>query len=182
MEISKEYVESVIKRIFEYMKNPIKGIKNIPDWDWATLILVQCFVSLCSGVLAGILQLSFFAFLAGLIMVPIVSLVTAIVSSIFLYYTFLLLAQRELPARQLFTLVILANIPFFIFQTIAPLFPPITLFGFFFTAFILIVGLSENFNLDKKLVIRVIATLCVIYLLIWAWGRIDSYLLEKNSL
>jgi hypothetical protein len=181
MPFTKDEIRSILITVFQFLKHPLREIKILPDWDWKTLLFVQVIVSLVSGILSGLISLNFFALLAGLFVVPITSVVTAIVSSLFFYYTFLLIDKRQLPAQKLVTLMVLSNIPFFIFQTINPIFPFVTVIGFLFTALILVQGLTSNFNLNHKHVLRIVGTLFVIYLILWGWGRFDAYLLEKNS-
>jgi hypothetical protein len=172
--------KAIIKSIFNYLKNPMEGIKTMPNWNLKTLILVQFIVSLITGVLSGLLTFKFFAFLQGLIIVPIVSLVTAGVSTLYIYYAFLFLFQQNLPAKDILTIVILSNIPYFIFQTFSSFIPPITLLGFMFSAILLTVGLVERFSFPKKSVMKIVGSLFFIYILIWVWGRVDTFLLTKK--
>jgi hypothetical protein len=49
-----------------------------------------------------------------------------------------------------------------------------------FSAILLTVGLVERFSFPKKAVMKIVGSLFFIYILIWAWGRIDSFLLTKK--
>lgn len=165
----------VLQTLIRYFKNPIMVIKQMPEWDWRTLVILQLLISLISGILSSLVNLNIWKILHGLIVIPPVALATAVVSSLFIYYAFLFLTQRSLAAKDIFTLVILSNIPFFIFHTFNPFFPPITILGFLFSALLLTVGLVERFQLPRKLVMKVVGSLCGVYLLIWILGQIETY-------
>lgn len=167
--------KSLTSTLIRYFKNPVAVMKNMPEWDWKTLIVLQVLTSLISGIIASLLNFNVWRILQAILVIPPVSLATAGVTSLFLYYSFLFLMQRNLPHKDILTLVILSNIPFFIFHTFSPFFPPITLLGFLFSALLLIVGLVERFNLPRSLVTKVVGAIWVIYLIIWGLGQIESY-------
>ncbi|GIL17776.1 MAG: hypothetical protein BroJett040_15270 [Oligoflexia bacterium] len=166
--------------LIPFIKNPMEKIRNLPDWDWQTLILAQVLVTAISGALGGLINRSVLSILSGLIMMPILTLITTSISTLFFFYTFQIIIQKQVPYRKLFTVVFFANIPFFIFQIISGYFPPISLVGLAFTGLLLIVGFVENFQVPRKLVIRLIAALYVVFFLIWLWGRLDTMKLDKQ--
>jgi len=167
---------AIKKTLISYIKNPVVAMKNIPHWDWKTLITLQLLTSLISGVLASLININIWGLLQGIIIIPIVSLVTAGVTSLFLYYSFLFLSQRSLSHKELLTIVILSNIPFFFLQTLSTHFSPyLSLIGVLCSAFLLIVGLVEHYQLPRPLVIKVVVSIWFIYLIIWGLGQIESY-------
>lgn len=176
MKLTRNDIQAILQTLAEYLKNPFLKIRQIPDWDWQTLVFVQLIVSLASGIIAGLVDRNIYSFFQGLLLTPFVALITAIVSTIFLYYAFYLLTQQLLAPRPLFTVIILANIPFFIFQTISGIFPPITLVGFLLAAMITVIGIVENFKIEKRLVLKVVGSLVVVFVLIWLGEKISLYL------
>lgn len=167
--------QDIFSTLVRFFKNPVLVMKQMPEWDWKTLVVLQLFTSLISGIIASLINLNIWRILQGILVIPPVSLLTAGISSLFLYYAFLFLTRQNLPPKDIFTLVILSNIPFFIFHTFSPFFPPITLLGFLFSALLLIVGLVERFSLPKPLVIKVVGSIWCIYLAIWLLGQIETY-------
>ncbi len=165
----------VVAALIRFFKNPVVAMKQMPEWDWKTLIVLQLLTSLISSLLASLLNLNFWKILQGILIIPPVSLMTAGVTSLFLYYAFLFLTQQNLPAKDLFTLVILSNIPFFIFHTFSPFFPIVTVLGFLFSALLLGIGLIERFGLPRSLVIKVVGSIWIIYFVVWIMGQIESY-------
>lgn len=167
-------------QLIRFLKNPVEFMRSIPDWDWKTLIVIQLLTSFLSGMISSLINLNIWKILQGILIIPPVSLVTAGVSSLFLYYSFLFLTQKNLPIKDIFTIVILSFIPFFIFQTMSPLFAPITIIGFLFTALLLIIGLVERFQLPRKLVIKIVGSIWIIYFIIWIIGQIENYRLGNR--
>lgn len=165
----------VLSTLVSFFKNPILVMKQMPEWDWKTLVILQILISLISSLIASLLNLNIWQVLHGLIIIPPVALIVAGVSSLFLYYAFLFLTQQSLPPKDLFTLVILSNIPFFIFHAFSPFFPAISLLGFLFTALLLVVGLVERFGLPRPLVMKVVGSIWVVYLIMWAIGQLETY-------
>ncbi len=168
-------LKDLTSTLIRYFKNPVAVMKNMPVWDWKTLIVLQILTSLISGIIASFINFSIWRILQAVLVIPPIALVTAGITSLFLYYSFLFLVQQNLPHKDLLTLVILSNIPFFIFHTLSPFFPPITLLGFLFSALLLIVGLVERFSLPRTLVFKVVGSIWVIYLIIWGLGQMESY-------
>jgi hypothetical protein len=174
------HLREVIRYILNYLRHPIKEIAKLPDWRWPLLFLVTVGVAIVSGVIAGFIPPNPYRIAAGLILSPIVSLVMTSVMAVFFYYYFQVFERRTCSLRHLYTLILFANIPFYIFQTIADLIWVITPVAFAFTAFILVVGLVENFQMEKRRAIRLIGIILILVILIWAWNRIDIGRLERS--
>lgn len=174
-----ETAKEVFHYILNYLRHPIEKIKTLPDWNWTVLLITVIVLSMGSGVLAGLVPPNFFRLMGGIIISPIVGLVTAIVGSLFVYYYFQVFEKRTCSFRKIFTLILLANIPFFIFQVLSELLPPITLVGFAFTALLLAVGLTENFQMEKRRALRLATILFAIVFILWLWNRIDLSHLDR---
>lgn len=170
---SKDHVKQVFNYIIHYLRHPVERIKSLPDWNWATLIVTLIIVSMGSGILTGLVPPNFFRLMGGIIISPIVGVVTAFVGSLFIYYYFQVFEKRTCAFRRIFTLTLLANIPFFVFQIGAEVIPPITLVGFAFTALLMAVGLTENFQMEKRRALRLVTVLFAVVFIIWLWNRID---------
>lgn len=164
-------VKKVIGFLVEFVKNPVQGISILPDWNWASLFTVQILLALASGVLSGLLKLNFYRVLYGIFLMPVVTTVSALLLALFLYYYFQLFENRSESFRKIFILVILSSIPFYLFQIISEYFAPITLIGFAFTALLAIVGLCENFNVQKQRAYMISGGLFVLVLVAWFTNR-----------
>ena len=165
--------------LFNFLKNPFQSIKTLPDWNWQILILTQILITSGTGALGGIF-VSPLAFLGGLFIVPILTLITVSITTLFFYYVIQIFYKKTYSFRQMFTLVFLANVPFFIFQILSPIVPIISLFGLAISGVLIGIGFMEHLQLEKKFVTRLIAGLFILFSLIWLWGHLDSSKIEKT--
>jgi Yip1 domain. len=174
-------IKAVLQYISRYLRHPLQQIAHLPDWSWTTLIVTLIVVSMASGVLTGLVPPNFFRIMSGVIISPIVALVTAAIGALFFYYYFQVYEKRTLPLRKIFTLILFANIPFFIFQVGSEIIPPITLVGFAFTAMLMAVGLTENFQMEKRRALRLVGVLFAVVFILWLANRIDVARMDRLS-
>lgn len=174
-------LRQTIHTILRFLRHPIREISNLPDWHWPWAILVCVGVSMISGVISGFIPPNPYRIAAGVILSPIVGLVLNTVMATFLYYYFQVFERRTVSLHKLFILVMFAGIPFYIFQTISDLIWIITPVGFAFTGLIMVVGLVENFAMEKRRAIRLVAIILGLTMIVWAWNRIDISRLERSA-
>jgi len=172
-------IKEVLNYIIRYLRHPLQQIAHLPDWSWTVLMITLIVVSMASGVLTGLVPPNFFRIMSGVIISPIVAIVTTGIGSLFFYYYFQVYEKRTLPLRKIFTLILFANIPFFIFQVGSEIIPPITLVGFAFTAMLMAVGLTENFQMDKRRALRLVGILFAIVFILWLANRIDVARMDR---
>ncbi|MNJ98534.1 Yip1 domain protein [compost metagenome] len=165
--------KDVTKYIINYLRHPIQNISTLPDWSWTVLLVTLIVVCIGSGILTGLVPPNFFRVLSGIVISPIIGVVTAFIGTLFMYYYFQVFEKRTCSLRKIFTLILFANIPFFIFQVGSEIIPPITLIGFAFTALLMAVGLTENFQMEKRRALRLVGVLFAIVFVIWLANRID---------
>jgi multisubunit Na+/H+ antiporter MnhE subunit len=158
----------------EFLRHPIQGIRQTPPLSWPALFSLQAGAAMVSGALLGVMSHSFIDFLLGLIIFPISSVILSFVFALFIYYFFSLFHSTFLEFRRLYGIIVLANLPYFIFHVASGFLPPIDLVGFAFASALLIVGLVEQFSLERKTVIRLIGALYLIFFLIWAVSLVRS--------
>lgn len=160
-------IKSLIQDLIAFVKNPIEKIAKLPDWNWPSVFTIQILLALCSGLLSGLIKLNFYRVLYGLFLMPIVTTISALLLALFIYYYFQFMENRTESFRKIFILVILSSIPFYIFQIVSEYFAPITLIGFGFTSLLAIVGLNENFKVERKRCYFLIGGLFLFVLLAW---------------
>lgn len=171
---STQNAKEVLRYLVDYLKQPIHNIKTLPDWRWSTLIITLVVISMISGVITGLVPPNFFRIMSGVIVSPMVAAVVAFIGSMFIYYYFQVFEKRTCSLRKIFTLILFADIPFFIFQIGSELIPPITLVGFAFTSLLMAVGLTENFQMEKRRSFRLVTILFSLVFILWLWNRIDA--------
>lgn len=173
-------LETNIRHLIQYLKNPIAGIQSLPNWTWPELFFYQLALTSATGALAGLVQSSFLSTLHGLVIIPIITAILIAVGALFFYFFFQVFAGVTLSLRRVMTLIFFANIPFFIFQIMAYWFPPISLVGLAFTGLILITGFIEVFQLNRRLVIRTVVLVYALFALVWLWSRLDAANFERS--
>ncbi len=164
-------VKLLIHDLIEFVKNPIERIAKLPDWNWPSVFTVQILLALVSGILSGLIKLNFYRVLYGLFLMPIVTTISALLLALFIYYYFQFIENRTENYKKIFILVILSSIPFYIFQIVSEYFAPITLIGFAFTSLLAIVGLNENFQVEKKRAYFLVGSLFIFVLAAWVTNR-----------
>lgn len=161
---------SQLQTLFQYLvalvKNPVQQIRTLPTIDWKTLIIFQFCLSLTSVILSNLLAPFAISILNVLVSLAAAVVATALVS-LFFYYFFQILYNRTLDFIRVFTLVLFAHIPFAIFHLAAYFFPPADLIGIGLSAVLMIIGLVENFEIPKKVAIRLMIGVYSIFLIYW---------------
>ncbi|HVK60659.1 MAG TPA: hypothetical protein VM432_03870 [Bdellovibrionales bacterium] len=157
-----------------FLKDPIGMMKSPVSISYPAILSLIAGTALISGSLVGLLNRNFVDFLIGVLVFPITSVVMALVFSFFIYYFFSIFQSTLLDFRRLLSMVSLALVPFFLFHSASGYLPPIDLIGFAFTGMLLVVGLIEQFKLNRKLVIRLIAGVGVTFFIIWSIAQIRS--------
>jgi hypothetical protein len=168
----KSRAREIILFLPHFLKNPINGMKRVPSWDWPTVLILEILITAATSVLGGILAHHWLAILGGVIFGPIMGLVISFILSGVLYYACLFILRTELEYRKIFTVVVLAKVPSQILSILSPIAKPITLFCLVVTALLLIVGLVENFMLDKKKVTQIVGFIAGFVILAWIYSTV----------
>lgn len=167
-------IKALVEYLVEYVKNPIQKISQLPDWNWPSILTVQILLSIASGLLAGLIKLNFYRVAAGIFLMPIVSTTAALLLSLFIYYYFQFFENRTVIYRKIFMLVILASIPFYLFQILSEYISFISVVGFAFTSLLAVVGLCENFQVERKRAYLLVGMLFALVLVTWITNQSTS--------
>jgi hypothetical protein len=166
--------QEFIRVFIRYIRNPVREIQHLPDWSWRDLLIFQVGFTAATGAASGLLKSQVLSVFYGALIVPVMTGLTILVASLFFYFFFQVFAGQTLSFRKINTIVFFANIPFFIFQMISHWFPPISLVGLAFAGLILIVGFTEHFAVDRKLIAKMVVGVYLLFVLMWAWSRFDA--------
>lgn len=150
-----------------FIRNPISTIQREESWDYQRSAVFLVLSSLLSAALAGIFQASVGHAIISFILLPFISLAMAVMTSAILSYLIRFVHQRKLETERLFQLVVIAFFPFLIFRVFRSFAPPVTLIGLAATCALLIVGLSDRFQLPRKSVVKIISIFFALYLTYW---------------
>lgn len=175
-----EEVISLFKYLKDLFRNPLQAIKKIPSINFSSLLIFQFLLCAFSVALANLFAP--FAINIWVIALTIIASVIGLsMTAMFFYYFFQMSLNRELSFRSLFTLVLFAHIPFALFHLVYYFFPIADLMGMGISATLMVVGLVENYQIPKKLSIRLMAGLYTIFFLFWMINTIKVYSLKELS-
>ncbi len=151
-----------------FFKNPVQGMRLLPDWDWPTMLVLQGAFAAACAVIGNLLERDILGVFVSLVLAPLASLVVIAVGSGFFYYTFLFIFKREIPFRQIWLHQIFAAIPVLLTAVAATIIPPVILIGVAAAMYLLFIGFTENFHLERIKVKKLVIGLGAIYALFWA--------------
>ncbi|AGH95761.1 YIP1 family protein [Pseudobdellovibrio exovorus] len=160
-------LKDLVRYLIEFIKHPTQKISQLPNWNWPSLFAFHLLLAILSGVIAGLLKLNILRVLFGLFLMPIISTLSALLMSLFLYYYFQFFENKTESFRKIFTLVALSSVPFYLFQTLSEYFAPISLIGFAFTSLLGVIGLCDNFRVERKRAYQLIGTVFGLVVLLW---------------
>ena len=185
MNFQKDFLLLEIKEIrthlWRFLTHPMQEIRNVPEWPWPRLAILLVLVTSVCGFLSGIVnRIPVFAIIFSLIYQPIVSAIMLAISTAFFYYCFQIFCEKTVSLHKLVTVILFANIPGFIFQIAAGYIPPISLIGLAFTAFLLLVGFVDNFQLERKKVMKIVGALYGLFFVLWLLQQANSMRFDRS--
>lgn len=179
-DLSLQHLIDCRRVLLGYLKNPMEQIGSLPNWNWARIIVTQVALTAICGLLRALVASNgLLGLISGTLANPILTVITSFVSAAFFYYSFQIFANKTVEFRKLYELIFFANIPFYFFLIIVSYVPPIFLVGFAFTGLLLFKGFIQHFELQRKLVTRLISTLFIVLLSLWIWQRMENLRSER---
>jgi hypothetical protein len=151
-----------------FFKNPVQGMRTLPDWDWPTILILQGAFSAACALLANLVERDIFGMITGLVIAPVANYLMVSIGAGLFFYTFMFFFQREVPYRQIYVHLIFAAIPVQVVMIVAGYMPPILLLGAAAMMMLLYVGFTENFHLDRPKLKKLLLGLICLYALFWA--------------
>lgn len=167
------------KFLLTYARDPVGTLRAPLTLTWPALSSLVAGSALVSGVLVGLLSRSFLDFLIGLLVFPLTSLAIAVVFTFFIYYFFSFFRSTFLEFRRLSGIVAVSMVPYFLLHTFSGYIPPLDLIGFALTGLLLIVGLVEQFGIERRVCVRLIGGLGLAFFVIWSVVQFQSSAHEK---
>ena len=158
--------------LLHFARHPTEGIKAAPRLSWPALITLQMTSAMISGILMALSGRNFIDFVLGLFVFPLTSLAISLVITFFLLNFYAVFRRTHLEFQQLYTLVVLAMLPYYLLHVFSTYLPPIDLIGFAFTCLLLTVGISESFKQNRSMTFGYLATFYAAFVLIWIFSQI----------
>lgn len=170
--------KKALRFILSYLRHPVAAIQNIPVFDWPTIVFVHVILTICGGLIGGLLSGSLLGLLSGVFVFPLTSVLSLAVIAALFYYGFQFFLKRTLSFRKTFWLIALAHIPITISMIFASWLPLASFIGASASTLLLIIGMTENFALPRKTVIKFVGALYVVYLALWI---ANSLMVEEDK-
>ena len=170
-----ELAQEAIAFIKKLAINPRAELAHLPEWSVKQVLIVQLGMSLVSGLITGFLPPTFWKILQGIILFPLLASIMGALLAAFFYYFFQIFEGKLVSFPKLLTLVYFANFPFFLFHIASSIFPVSDIAGLAFTAALLMIGLSENFALERKKSIRLVGSIFSLLFLLWLIEKVLTY-------
>lgn len=170
--------ENIFQEILHYLKgfikNPLKEIGSLPDWTWNRILLMQILLSMISGFLAAIVSLNFgtWKLANGLIVFPFVATIIGLILASFFYYYFQVFEKTTVSFQKLSTMIFLSNTLFYLFHVVSGHFAFADILGMAFTGMLITVGLTENFQMQKRRALRLVGVLFFLIFIIWVFEKL----------
>lgn len=164
---------SAMRTLLDFAKNPVQGMRHLPNWEWPFLLIVQGACAAAAGVGVGIVSKSISGIFMGLIFVPLSNALISAVIAGFFYYTFEFVFKLPVSFHRMYTHVFFAQLPALAVYVITPVLPPLALLGPAAAGILLVVGFTDNFGLDRKRAVRFLAILYGIFCLLWILNAIN---------
>lgn len=177
----------IFNEIFSHLKkfatHPMDEIRRLPDWNWSQVFTLQIILSLVSGILSALVSREFgtWKILQAVIVFPLVSTLTGLILASFFYYYFQVFEKRTVSFLKLATMVFLANTVFYLFHSIAGLLAIIDILGMLFTGVLLIVGLTDNFQMPRKHSIRLVGILLALIFSVWVFEKLHDSRISNSA-
>lgn len=156
-------LHQAIRTLPFFLKNPVEGMRQLPDWDWPTLITLQAGLAGVCGLLGGIVERHFLSAIVSLFILPIVANAMNFILSGFFFYVFLFYFHRSIDYRRIYTHLLFASLPVLLISILSGLVPLIGLVGLGGACLLLIVGFTFNFGLPLKQTRNLLFTMFLAY-------------------
>jgi hypothetical protein len=157
-----------------FFKNPIHGMRNLPPWEWPTILVLQgAFAVICS-VIANSIEREWVGLITGIIIAPVTNYIVAGVAAGFFYYYFMFILKRDFSYRQIYLNIIFAAIPLMAVTMIAFLVPPIILVGMAAALLLLYVGFVDSVQLPKKHLRNLLMVIFAVNVVYWGFQQLNS--------
>jgi hypothetical protein len=157
-----------------FLPNPIGFMKRPFQFTWVAMVILLAACASLSGTISGLISGRTYDVLIGALLFPVTSLASSLVFGFFIYYFFSLFRSTFLDFRRLMSVIAASFVPYFLFHSVSPYLSPIDLVGFAFAGLLMIVGLVEQFGLERRTCSRLIGVLGIVFFVAWSIGQIGQ--------
>lgn len=161
-------VRDLPAHLVRFARDPLNAIKTPIRLSWPAALLLQTGGAAISGAFASLIARSIIDFIISIAVFPVIAVTVCAVLTLFLYYLFAGFTSTFLDIRRLYSLVVMATLPFFVIHAFSGFLAPLDLIGFALSAILLTVGLVEQFALDRRFVFKLLASIFGVFFVLWS--------------
>ena len=173
-------LQELLRFLRSFIVDPVGTMKTPIQLSYPAAISLQAGSAMISGAVAGAFGRNFWDFLTGLLLFPISSVVIGFVFSIYLHYFYSLFMSTYLDFRRLYSIVVVSMVPYFFLHVLSGFLAPIDLIGFALSCVLMIVGLVEQFGLERRGVFKIIGLLYAAFFLVWSIAQVQLHETERS--
>ena len=163
-----------------FFRNPVQGMRQLPHWEWPTILVLQGALAIACSVIANLIERDFFWMITGIVVAPVMNYLMVAIASGFFYYLFALVFKRDVAFREVYLHVLFASIPLCIVSTIAFLLPPLILVGMAATLMLLFVGFVDNYQIPARPLRNVLVAILAVHVVYWGFQQFKSTSKHKS--
>ena len=151
-----------------FIKNPVRGMRMLPDWDWPTILILQAAFAAICGVLGNLLDRNILGMFTAIFLAPLGGFLVIGIGAGILYYIFMFGFQREIPYRQVYLHLFFAALPVSIVGIVSGIVPPIIIVGAAACMLLLFVSFVDVFQLERSKSRDLLLVMFGLYFIFWA--------------
>lgn len=151
-----------------FLRNPVQGMRQLPNWDWPTLLILPPAFALACGMLKNMVDRDIIGFFTDILISPVASVVVIGIVAGWFYYGFKFFFDREVDFRVIYTHVVFAAIPAQVTNIGTKFLPPINFLGVGAAIYLLHIGFVHNFTLNPAKLRKMFIGLFMVFVLWWA--------------
>lgn len=175
MEVNPEYqttpkqnrLQELPGLLWRLIHNPAATMREPLRLSWPAALSLQAGAAMISGALVGLFSGNIWDLLIGVIIFPVTSVLAGIIFALFLFQFFSIFKTTLLDFQRVYSVVVLSTLPYYFVHILAGIVSPLDLLGFALTTILLIVGLVEQFGMDRRSVIKVMVGIYLLFFLAW---------------
>lgn len=173
--------------LIHFARNPVQGMRNLPQWDWPFLLVCQSIAAAACGFAAGVVGLRPLDAIVGLFFSPISNLIASGILAGFFYYVFGFFLHRPATYHAIYTHITFAQLPALVLMAVAPVMRHfvrgpaadtavsfLMLVGFAATAMLLLVGFVDNLKQERRTMVRLLVGLLAFFTISWVVNAIQN--------
>lgn len=165
---TKAKLKEAILALPHFLRNPVQGMRQLPDWDWHTLLILPPAFALACGTIKNIIDRDFIGLFTDILISPLASIVVISLTTGLFYYLFKFAFEKDLPFRAIYIHVVFAALPAQITNIATKFLPPINILGLAATMYLLHSGFVHNFNVDSNKLKKLFTAGFAVFVLWWA--------------